>query len=280
MRADLRMAPFLAVLLVLTTIPVPAAAESTYVDDFPQGLSNYRTGGWQWPFNDGTGAGNVTAGPDNWTVYFDATYNALAYAIRQTPEMYDFTVTTDFVIPTRDSTPGDQLFFYLRWNDTTYPDQSGCPNCSFPMPHSGILVDFFLGEGRLFLAEVGHAQTTGRVFELTVGRAHSVAVQLSGETGRVYVDGAQVLEATNLTSPSGLFGITAYRVDLIVDQVRIDVIHTTAGPALPSTPSSGPPGISLASPWIVAPAAFFVGVAAAFFAQGFFRRMRRDRRQP
>src|SRR6266566_6080642 len=66
----------------------------------------------------------------------DATYNAVAYAFRQTPMMYDLNVTLNFVGPTRDFTPGDQIFLALRWTNATYPQQSECPACALPTADS------------------------------------------------------------------------------------------------------------------------------------------------
>jgi hypothetical protein len=281
-------ATVLMVGVALITVSVPAAAPSSFDDDFPAALSAYRTGGWQWPYSDGTGAGTVTAGHDNWTVYMDATYNAVAYAFRQTPQMYDFNVTLNFVIPTRDYTPGDQIFLALRWTNPTYPKQSECPTCALPTADSGILVDFFLGESRVFVVEIGKNESATKPFELSIGRAHQAHVELLGETVRAYLDGTQVIKATNLTSPPGLFGIMAYREDIILDKIQLDVIRTSAPPPSgppPSTPPTqdnpgGLVGVSLNSPWIVAPVAWLLGVVTVLVAWKILPRVRRVTKRP
>ncbi len=282
MRAGVHATTVLIVGIALVAVSAPAAAPTSYVDDFPEALSNYRTGGWQWPYSDGTRAGTVTAGPDTWTVYMDATYNAVAYAFRQTPAMYDFNVTLNFVVPTRDYTPGDQIFIALRWTNATYPKQSECPACALPTADSGILVDFFLGEERVFVAEIGENESATTSFHLSIGRPHQAHVELAGDTVRAYLDGTQIIEATDLTSPPGLFGLFAYREDIILDKIDLDVVRTTA--PLSTPPTQGglglPIGISLSSPWVVAPIAFFLGVATMLVASKVFPRAQRVKKRP
>lgn len=261
MLAQVLVTNLLLVGLALPMLAAPVAAAEVYVDDFPSALSNYTTGGWQGPFGDGTLGGTVVAGPDNWTVYMDATYNALAYAFRRTPDMYDFSVTVDFVVPTRDFTPGDQLAFDLRWKNPTYPDPAPCNVCTFPTAESGIHVDFFLGEGRVFVSELGENETVSRPFSLAIGRAHEARIELSGTVGRVYLDGTQLLVATNLTSPPGLFGIQAYREDVILDKIRIDLIRTS--------PSGSSNPLLLTQPFALL-VLLFAAVLIAFVALGWW----------
>ncbi len=216
----------------------------------------------------------------------DATYNAVAYAFRQTPMMYDLNVTLNFVGPTRDFTPGDQIFLALRWTNATYPQQSECPACALPTADSGILLDFFLGENRVLVVEIGENESATTPFHLLIGRPHQAHVELLGDTLRAYLDRTQIIEATNLTSPPGLFGLFAYREDIILDKIDLDVVRTTA-PL--STPPPAPPtqdglgvrvGISLSSPWVVAPIAFFLGVAAMLVASKVFPWLRRVKKGP
>src|SRR6266571_3984917 len=237
MRRRVHATTALIVGIALVVVSTPVAAPVSIIDDFPGALSNYRTGGWQWPYNDGTGAGTVTAGRDNRTAYMDATYNAMAYAIRQTPEVYDFTVTVDFVIPTRDYTPGDQFVLYLRWRNPTYPDQLACPACVFSTADSGIIVDFFLGEQRLILIDIANGVSfnrSDRSFGLTIGIPHEARVELAGPVARVSVDGTESSRATNLTNAQrGLIGIVAYREDVILDRVQIEVAQAAGVPSEP-----------------------------------------------
>ncbi len=72
-----------------------AAPTQLITDNFPQALSNYRTGGWQGPFRDGSG-GTVT--PTSDAIYMDGTTNAMAFGVRQSPQVLDFELTMKFTI--------------------------------------------------------------------------------------------------------------------------------------------------------------------------------------
>jgi hypothetical protein len=100
--------------------------------------------------------------------------------------------------------------------------------------------------------------------------------------------GTRLLEATNLKSPPGLFGIMAYRKDVILDKLRIDASSTSTStpPANPANPPSGTPsnpsglgGIPLSSPWIIASAAWVLGVVSALAAVKVRQRLRRDQKR-
>src|SRR6266702_1523088 len=75
---------------------------------------------------------------------------------------------------------------------TSYVDE--CPACALPTADSGILVDFFLGEERVFVAEIGENESATTSFHLSIGRPHQAHVELAGDTVRAYLDGTQIIE--------------------------------------------------------------------------------------
>lgn len=205
-----------------TAFSAPVVAQPTYVDDFPAALSLYRTGGWQWPFSDGTG-GTVTPTADNASIYLDGTYNAMAYAIRKEPEFWDFSFEMNFTVAARDGTPGDQLVIFLRWNNTVFPDPV---NFTYPSADGGVLFDFFYGEGRLFARDANGTQLATRAYDLSMGGQHMARFDLAGGLARVSVDGVGAMELPFASGPSGLVGVMAYRVDVLLDTIRIEAYGT------------------------------------------------------
>jgi len=246
------------------------------VDDFPSALPNYRTGGWQGPYNDGTG-GSVTPTNDNRGIYMDATYNGFAYAFRQALEFSDFDLAMEFVIPTRDYTPADGLVLFLRWHNTTYPDQSTCPDCAFPSADSGFLVSFHLGEGRVFVMDASGIELATRPFLLSIGGLpHEARVNMSHGVAAVYVHGAKVIEAAVPDSAAGPIGIQAYRVDVIVDVVRINVGESALNPT--KNPETSP--AILPEPYSIAISLSSFVIVFWVAAFGILRWLRRSQRPP
>lgn len=229
--------------ILLVGLPISAAGQGFYVDDFPRALSGYVTGGWQGPFGDGTG-GTIAPTGDGMGIFLDGTVNALAYAIRRSPEITDVNLTVEFAILSRDMTEADQFSLLLAWKNSSYPGQSSCPPCLGPTPLSGIVVNFNLGRGKVRVSEVTNSVTTEVALAssaLTAGGAHEARVDYSRGTLSAYLDTVRELVVTNLTKPAGMVGFMAYRVDVAVDNLRFDVPQSAPdGSGNPSASSLSP----------------------------------------
>jgi len=209
-------------------------------------------------------------------VILDGTYNALTYAIRQSPEVTDVNLTIDFVVLSRDMTEADQFSLLLAWKNSTYPGQSSCPPCSSPTPQSGIVVNFNVGRGSVRVSDVANSvgtEVAQAPSALSVGGAHEARVEYSHGTLSVYLDAVQELVVPNLQKPAGVIGFMAYRVDVAVDSVRFELLQSAPD-------GSGTPWASSILPWIIALIAGVGGGAAVLLGSRLASRVkyRRDRK--
>ena len=253
---------FPLVLAVLILVPpISTASPSLYFDDFPVAIANYVTGGWHGPFGDGTG-GTITPTGDQMGVFLDGTVNALAYAIRRSPDVTDVNLTVDFALLNRDMTPADQFSLLLAWRNSTYPGQASCPPCSGPTPQSGIVVNFNIGRGSVRVTEVTNSVGTEVAVAnstISAGAEHEARAEYARGNLSVFLDSVRELVVTNLEKPSGVVGFMTYRVDANVDSLRFELPQSTPGG------SGNAPGVS-PSVWIVALVAGVAGGAVVFLA--------------
>ncbi len=265
--------------LILILSPGVGSGELSYFDDFPYALSNFVTGGWQGPFGDGTG-GTIAVTSDGMGVLLDGTVNALAYAIRTSPQMTDVNLTVVFAIQNRDMTVSDQFSLLLAWRNSTYPSQSSCPPCLSPTPQTGIVVNFNIGRGTVRVSEVTNSVATEVAVGpsgLTAGPEYEARVEYANGNLSVYLGSMRELVVAGLQKPAGPVGFMTYRMDVAVDSLRFEFPQPTS--QVPENPSI-PPQILEPTAWLIALVAGVAGggtVAIASMIVEWARQARRPK---
>ena len=202
------------------------AGQPVFADLLPQDLNSYRVGGWQEPLGgDGTG-GTVRPTFDGSAAYFDGTTKALAYAVRNDPDIRDFEMTVGFTITNEQPTPDDHLVLLLRFQDPILPAACCFGGAGEVHARSGLAVDFNVGRGTVtpYRERNGarvSALETQIPFHLSFDAPHTMRVSFAGVDLGIDVDGVPVARWHVQNFAPGRIGFEAYRLDMMVTNVTL-----------------------------------------------------------